>query len=84
MSCSTSAILEDHGILRSPTSENLSVRELARGVFAPVSGGEMAQSKQERTVQPSMLARAEDIQQQIQDLSGRDLQCVQNAHDRLI
>ena len=34
----------------------------------------MAQSKQERTVQPSMLARAEGIQQQIQDLSGRNLQ----------
>src|SRR6266568_9514057 len=29
---------------------------------------------EERAVQPSMLARAEEIQRQIQDLSGRDLQ----------
>jgi len=34
----------------------------------------MAQSRHEKTVQPSMLARTEDIQQQIQELSGRDLQ----------
>lgn len=34
----------------------------------------MAQSMEERTAQPSMLARAEEIQQQIQQLSGRDLQ----------
>src|SRR2546427_1102235 len=34
----------------------------------------MSQSKEEGTAQPSMLARAEDIQQQIQELSGRDLQ----------
>ncbi len=34
----------------------------------------MLQSKEEGTAQPSMLARAEEIQQQIQQLSGRDLQ----------
>src|SRR6266567_3643949 len=34
----------------------------------------MAQSRHEKNVQPSMLARTEDIQQQIQELSGRDLQ----------
>jgi diguanylate cyclase (GGDEF)-like protein len=34
----------------------------------------MPQSREERTVQPSMLARAEEIQRQIQQLSGRDLQ----------
>ena len=34
----------------------------------------MSQSKEEGTAQPSMLARAEEIQQQIQQLSGRDLQ----------
>src|SRR5207244_2635018 len=38
------------------------------------AGVEMAQSKHEKNVQPSMLARTEDIQQQIQELSGRDLQ----------
>ena len=34
----------------------------------------MLQSKEEGTAQPSMLACAEEIQQQIQQLSGRDLQ----------
>jgi diguanylate cyclase (GGDEF)-like protein len=34
----------------------------------------MAQLKEDRNAQPSMLARAEEIQQQIQQLSGRDLQ----------
>src|SRR3984885_10361514 len=34
----------------------------------------MSQSAEDRTVQPSMLARADEIQQQIQQLSGRDLQ----------
>jgi len=34
----------------------------------------MSQVKEERTSTPSMLARAEEIQQQIQHLSGRDLQ----------
>src|SRR5437899_10123306 len=34
----------------------------------------MAQSRHEKNVQPSMLARTEEIQQQIQQLSGRDLQ----------
>jgi len=34
----------------------------------------MPQSPEERTAPPSMLARAEEIQQQIQQLSGRDLQ----------
>src|SRR5438876_4487299 len=34
----------------------------------------MAQSRHEKNVQPSMLARTEDIQQQMQELSGRDLQ----------
>jgi diguanylate cyclase (GGDEF)-like protein len=38
------------------------------------AGGEMSQSAEERTGQPSMLARAEEIQQQIQQISGRDLQ----------
>src|SRR5207237_590255 len=38
------------------------------------AGGWMAQSRHEKNVQPSMLARTEDIQQQIQELSGRDLQ----------
>src|SRR5436309_13393244 len=34
----------------------------------------MAQSRHEKNVQPSMLARTEDIQQQIQEVSGRDFQ----------
>lgn len=34
----------------------------------------MSQSGEERTTQPSMLVRADEIQQQIQHLSGRDLQ----------
>jgi diguanylate cyclase (GGDEF)-like protein len=34
----------------------------------------MSQSDEERTTQPSMLVRADEIQQQIQQLSGRDLQ----------
>ena len=34
----------------------------------------MLQSDEERTTQPSMLVRADEIQQQIQQLSGRDLQ----------
>ena len=34
----------------------------------------MSQSDEERTTPPSMLVRAEEIQQQIQQLSGRDLQ----------
>src|SRR6266852_337493 len=34
----------------------------------------MSQSKEEGTAQPSMLARAEEIQQQIQQLCGGDLQ----------
>jgi diguanylate cyclase (GGDEF)-like protein len=34
----------------------------------------MSQAREERAAQPSMLARAEEIQQQIQELSGRDLQ----------
>jgi diguanylate cyclase (GGDEF)-like protein len=35
---------------------------------------EMSQSSEDRTAQPTMLARAEEIQKQIQELSGRDLQ----------
>jgi diguanylate cyclase (GGDEF)-like protein len=38
------------------------------------AGGGMSQSSEDHTTQPSMLARAEEIQQQIQQLSGRDLQ----------
>ena len=34
----------------------------------------MSQSGEERPLQPSMLERADEIQQQIQHLSGRDLQ----------
>jgi diguanylate cyclase (GGDEF)-like protein len=34
----------------------------------------MSQSGEDRTTQPSMLVRADEIQQQIQQLSGRDLQ----------
>lgn len=34
----------------------------------------MSEAKAEHATQPSMLARAEEIQQQIQQLSGRDLQ----------
>ncbi|HVO79179.1 MAG TPA: GGDEF domain-containing protein [Terriglobales bacterium] len=34
----------------------------------------MPQAKEEQSAQPSMLVRAEEIQQQIQQLSGRDLQ----------
>src|SRR5450755_2909879 len=34
----------------------------------------MSQSGEDRTTQPSMLARADEIQQQIQQISGRDLQ----------
>ena len=34
----------------------------------------MSQSDEERTTPPSMLVRADEIQQQIQQLSGRDLQ----------
>src|SRR5260370_17184334 len=34
----------------------------------------MPQSDEERTTQPSMLVRADEIQQQIQQLSGRDFQ----------
>ena len=34
----------------------------------------MPEPSEERTTQPSMLARADEIQQQIQQLSGRDLQ----------
>jgi diguanylate cyclase (GGDEF)-like protein len=37
-------------------------------------GGGMSQSGEDRTTQPSMLVRADEIQQQIQQLSGRDLQ----------
>jgi hypothetical protein len=38
------------------------------------SAGGMSQPTEDRTNQPSMLARAEEIQKQIQELSGRDLQ----------
>jgi diguanylate cyclase (GGDEF)-like protein len=38
------------------------------------SAAEMSQSSEDRTAQPTMLARAEEIQKQIQELSGRDLQ----------
>jgi diguanylate cyclase (GGDEF)-like protein len=34
----------------------------------------MAESGEDRAVQPSMLARADEIQKQIQEISGRDLQ----------
>ena len=34
----------------------------------------MSEPSEERTTQPSMLVRADEIQQQIQQLSGRDLQ----------
>jgi diguanylate cyclase (GGDEF)-like protein len=34
----------------------------------------MSQARDEHTAQPSMLARAEEIQEQIQQISGRDLQ----------
>ena len=34
----------------------------------------MSQSGEDRASQPSMLVRADEIQQQIQQLSGRDLQ----------
>jgi diguanylate cyclase (GGDEF)-like protein len=38
------------------------------------SGAGMSDSTEDRITQPSMLARAEEIQKQIQQLSGRDLQ----------
>jgi len=38
------------------------------------TGGEVSQSTENSAMQPSMLARAEEIQKQIQQLSGRDLQ----------
>jgi diguanylate cyclase (GGDEF)-like protein len=38
------------------------------------SAGGMSPSNEDRVTQPSMLARAEEIQKQIQQLSGRDLQ----------
>src|SRR6202035_4174943 len=38
------------------------------------TGGGMLESTEDRTPQPSMLARTEEIQKQIQALSGRDLQ----------
>src|SRR5882757_4151814 len=38
------------------------------------NGGELPESREERLAQPSMLARTEEIQKQIQQLSGRDLQ----------
>src|SRR5438445_419542 len=47
------------------------IQHRTSAIFA---GGWMAQSKHEKNVQPSMLARTEDIKQQIQELSGRDLQ----------
>ena len=34
----------------------------------------MSEVRDENNAQPSMLARAEEIQQQIQQISGRDLQ----------
>ena len=34
----------------------------------------MSESGEERSTQPSMLVRADEIQQQIQQISGRDLQ----------
>ena len=39
----------------------------------------MPQSDEERTTQPSMLVRADEIQQQIQQLSGRDFQLGDDA-----
>src|SRR5712692_7533029 len=38
------------------------------------TGGVLAESSEDRVTQPSMLARTEEIQKQIQQLSGRDLQ----------
>src|SRR5713101_4282039 len=38
------------------------------------TGGVLAESSEDRVTQPSMLARTEEIQQQITQLSGRDLQ----------
>src|SRR5882757_4072945 len=38
------------------------------------NGGELPESREERLAQPSLLARTEEIQKQIQQLSGRDLQ----------
>jgi diguanylate cyclase (GGDEF)-like protein len=38
------------------------------------AAAEMSQSSEDRTAQPTMLARAEEIQKQIQELSSRDLQ----------
>jgi diguanylate cyclase (GGDEF)-like protein len=38
------------------------------------AGGQMAAVKDERSAPPSMLARAEELQRQIQQVSGRDLQ----------
>src|SRR5437016_12144392 len=38
------------------------------------TGGEMSEPNEDLAVQPSMLARAEEIQQEIQQLFGRDLQ----------
>src|SRR5208282_3174494 len=37
-------------------------------------GGKMPQSGEDRAMPPSMLARADEIQKQIQEISGRDLQ----------
>jgi diguanylate cyclase (GGDEF)-like protein len=37
-------------------------------------GGEMSQPVEDRAVPPSMLVRADEIQKQIQEISGRDLQ----------
>src|SRR5882757_8631687 len=38
------------------------------------NGGELPESREERLAQPSLLARTDEIQQQIQQLSGRDFQ----------
>jgi diguanylate cyclase (GGDEF)-like protein len=44
------------------------------GQVRPETGKKMAQSGEDRVVQPSMLVRADEIQKQIQEISGRDLQ----------
>ena len=47
-----------------------------------VRGGAVVESSEDRITQPTMLARTEEIQKQIQQLSGRDLEAVHGAGDR--
>src|SRR5207248_4191451 len=55
-------------------SETILVGPASAGISVGVTGGSMSEINEPRAPHLSMLARAEELQQQIQQISGRDLQ----------